>query len=155
MICRWCGAKLDSRQQRCPACGRETPPLSDCGGFPGLSSHAPAGAGAGSGQQSAPPPAQGDGGVPRPSEGGCSDRGGGSRVQQKRRKAPLQGIVGLCALAAMLVAVIVMWANLAGCRQEVNDLKLQVDGLQEELKATQHEISGLVYALGEDTETLR
>lgn len=33
MICKWCGAAIEPRQKCCTNCGREIPPLSDCGGF--------------------------------------------------------------------------------------------------------------------------
>lgn len=33
MICKWCGATVDVTKRKCPVCGREIPPLSDCGGF--------------------------------------------------------------------------------------------------------------------------
>lgn len=33
MICKWCGAKIDLKKRKCPSCGREVPPVSDCGGF--------------------------------------------------------------------------------------------------------------------------
>lgn len=33
MICKWCGAAIDPAQKSCGNCGREIPPLSDCGGF--------------------------------------------------------------------------------------------------------------------------
>lgn len=33
MICKWCGAPVDVTRGKCSACGRELPPLSDCGGF--------------------------------------------------------------------------------------------------------------------------
>lgn len=36
MICRWCGEKVDPKERRCPACGHEMPPLSDCGGYIGI-----------------------------------------------------------------------------------------------------------------------
>ena len=33
MFCKWCGNNLQLTDKKCPACGRETPPMSDCGGF--------------------------------------------------------------------------------------------------------------------------
>lgn len=34
MICKWCGEALpSSNNTKCPRCGKELPPLSDCGGF--------------------------------------------------------------------------------------------------------------------------
>lgn len=36
MFCKWCGEKIDPAERECAACGREIPPLSDCGGFYGL-----------------------------------------------------------------------------------------------------------------------
>ena len=33
MICKWCGAELKPAEKRCSRCGKENPPLSDCGGF--------------------------------------------------------------------------------------------------------------------------
>ncbi len=33
MICKWCGSMIDVRQSACPVCGRDNPPLSDCGGI--------------------------------------------------------------------------------------------------------------------------
>lgn len=33
MICKWCGALLREGDMVCGRCGREIPPLSDCGGF--------------------------------------------------------------------------------------------------------------------------
>lgn len=46
MICKWCGAKVEAGQRNCPSCGREIPPVSDCGGFydivPGAARPAPA-----------------------------------------------------------------------------------------------------------------
>lgn len=33
MICKWCGATADVTKGICTSCGRELPPLSDCGGF--------------------------------------------------------------------------------------------------------------------------
>ncbi len=33
MICKWCGARIGAGEVRCRTCGRENPPMSDCGGF--------------------------------------------------------------------------------------------------------------------------
>lgn len=33
MFCKWCGSGIQLTDKKCPACGRETPPMSDCGGF--------------------------------------------------------------------------------------------------------------------------
>lgn len=33
MFCKWCGNDLQVVDLKCPACGRNTPPMSDCGGF--------------------------------------------------------------------------------------------------------------------------
>lgn len=33
MFCKWCGNDLKLTDKACPACGRQTPPMSDCGGF--------------------------------------------------------------------------------------------------------------------------
>lgn len=33
MFCKWCGNTIRPEEKSCPACGRETPPMSDCGGF--------------------------------------------------------------------------------------------------------------------------
>ncbi len=33
MICKWCGASLPGAQGKCRRCGKEQPPLSECGGF--------------------------------------------------------------------------------------------------------------------------
>ena len=33
MFCKWCGNTIQAVDSKCPACGRETPALSDCGGF--------------------------------------------------------------------------------------------------------------------------
>lgn len=33
MFCKWCGNKIQTTEERCSSCGRETPPMSDCGGF--------------------------------------------------------------------------------------------------------------------------
>lgn len=33
MFCKWCGKSIQLTDKNCPACGRETPPMSDCGGF--------------------------------------------------------------------------------------------------------------------------
>lgn len=33
MFCKWCGTNIQFTDKKCPSCGRETPPMSDCGGF--------------------------------------------------------------------------------------------------------------------------
>lgn len=33
MICKWCGSTIQNIDTKCAACGRDTPPMSDCGGF--------------------------------------------------------------------------------------------------------------------------
>lgn len=33
MFCKWCGNSIQLTDKKCPTCGRETPPMSDCGGF--------------------------------------------------------------------------------------------------------------------------
>lgn len=33
MFCKWCGNNIQLTDKKCPSCGRETPPMSDCGGF--------------------------------------------------------------------------------------------------------------------------
>lgn len=33
MFCKWCGANIQITDRKCPSCGRETPPMSDCGGL--------------------------------------------------------------------------------------------------------------------------
>lgn len=41
MICKWCGEKLDPSTTHCKRCGRETPAMSDCGGYYKLGSAEP------------------------------------------------------------------------------------------------------------------
>ncbi len=33
MFCKWCGNTIQTTDAKCPSCGRETPALSNCGGF--------------------------------------------------------------------------------------------------------------------------
>lgn len=33
MFCKWCGNPIQPTDKICPSCGRETPPMPDCGGF--------------------------------------------------------------------------------------------------------------------------
>ena len=33
MFCKWCGTTITTSEKCCPKCGRETPPMSDCGGL--------------------------------------------------------------------------------------------------------------------------
>lgn len=33
MFCKWCGQTIKTTDAACPACGRQTPALSDCGGL--------------------------------------------------------------------------------------------------------------------------
>ena len=33
MFCKWCGTNIQFTDKKCPSCGRETPPMSDCGGL--------------------------------------------------------------------------------------------------------------------------
>ena len=33
MFCKWCGNTIKTTDKKCSSCGRETPPLSECGGF--------------------------------------------------------------------------------------------------------------------------
>ena len=33
MICKWCGEQVEAGASLCAHCGRELPPLSECGGF--------------------------------------------------------------------------------------------------------------------------
>ena len=33
MFCKWCGTNIQLTDKKCPSCGRETPPMSDCGGL--------------------------------------------------------------------------------------------------------------------------
>jgi hypothetical protein len=33
MFCKWCGETVSSKDLKCKHCGRDIPPLSDCGGF--------------------------------------------------------------------------------------------------------------------------
>ena len=33
MFCKWCGSNIQLTDRVCPKCGRETPPVADCGGF--------------------------------------------------------------------------------------------------------------------------
>lgn len=33
MFCKWCGTNIQATDRKCPSCGRETPPMSDCGGL--------------------------------------------------------------------------------------------------------------------------
>ncbi len=33
MFCKWCGQTVDPAKGKCAACGKELPPLSECGGF--------------------------------------------------------------------------------------------------------------------------
>lgn len=33
MICKWCGATIKVTNGKCQSCGRDIPPISDCGGF--------------------------------------------------------------------------------------------------------------------------
>lgn len=33
MFCKWCGNSIQLTDKNCPTCGRETPPMSDCGGI--------------------------------------------------------------------------------------------------------------------------
>ena len=42
MFCKWCGTMIEPTDTRCHVCGRETPPLSDCGGLYQLKTTRPA-----------------------------------------------------------------------------------------------------------------
>ncbi|MBR1759274.1 MAG: zinc-ribbon domain-containing protein [Lachnospiraceae bacterium] len=33
MFCKWCGNTIQLTDKTCPSCGRETPPIADCGGL--------------------------------------------------------------------------------------------------------------------------
>lgn len=33
MFCKWCGNTIHKTDLKCPTCGRNTPPMSDCGGL--------------------------------------------------------------------------------------------------------------------------
>lgn len=33
MFCKWCGNTIHKTDSKCPTCGRNTPPMSDCGGL--------------------------------------------------------------------------------------------------------------------------
>lgn len=41
MFCKWCGNTISPTDSSCPVCGRQTPPMADCGGYYNLNYSAP------------------------------------------------------------------------------------------------------------------
>lgn len=109
MICKWCGAAVDAAMKKCPTCGREIPPLSDCGGFyrvvPTAAQAAKQWADARPRPESSP-----HGGVPpmplRPTESLPPQR----PAPKTARRAPLLALLSLVLLAVLCVFVLLRFS---------------------------------------------
>lgn len=106
MICKWCGAKVDVRRSTCPVCGRETPPLSDCGGIYNLAQ--------GFTENPAPPevPAKRAPDVQAPPEGRQS------ASSKKRSRWPF-----VCGMALLLVSVALLVSLKVDMVWQGNDMR--------------------------------
>lgn len=109
MICKWCGAAVDTAMKKCPTCGREIPPLSDCGGFYRV---VPTAAQAAKQWVDARPRPESSprGGVPpmplRPTESLPPQR----PAPKTARKAPLLALLSLVLLAVLCVFVLLRFS---------------------------------------------
>ena len=115
MICKWCGEAVEPGQGTCSHCGKELPPLSECGGFYNVMPEArlaqvraPRGAGrvesAGAGTAAAGLGAAASGTVSRSESGPGVQRGPASRKTGKKNNR-LAGLL-LAALAMSLLALV-------------------------------------------------
>lgn len=125
MICKWCGAKIDVRQPTCPVCGRETPPLSDCGGIYNLNqgiSDSPA---------SAQPP------IKQTSDTQTS-REGRQSAKFKRRSRWLL----VCSMVLLLLFVALLLSLKVDVARQGNDVKQSLDEINTLLSSASEGSSG-------------
>lgn len=122
MICKWCGSPQESGDRVCARCGREIPPISDCGGFYDLVPGACAAAGVGRPAEPAPVPERPVQPRPVPVD------------QSKLKKRKRRGYERLALLAALVLLVALFLHN---C------------GLSSDLKRTEEELRQVTEELGE------
>lgn len=92
MFCKWCGEKIEPEERKCAACGREIPPLSDCGGFYGLT---------GKDEQRRSAPIDTDVGAPK-QEAKRTTKSTGKRIKYRLASKALLVLVPLLLLALFI-----------------------------------------------------
>lgn len=124
MFCKWCGEPVKSGQIKCPECGRELPPLSECGGFYNLVPEA----------RSKPPISE----THRPlrQEAAVNGKDALPQSKKKRRTSHLYNTVSLVAILIGLVLIIL--ANLSTNRK-LASLEAQSDSVIKQVSALQAE----------------
>lgn len=120
MICKWCGKPVNPGQKNCPACGREVPPLSECGGFHNV-------------VPNWTPPVAGSFVTETPVQKlPAADRSTASPSPKKRRPQPFHWLSLLLSLVALLLAIAVLTAVMSAKR----DIRKIGEDLQSHLNST-------------------
>ena len=117
MICKWCGAVVSAVDKKCGRCGREIPPMSDCGGFYDLVPNARAAAPAAA-PMTAPvaPPA------PNPEEL--------ARRAAAKKKAEQMALIRLGVFALVALVIVIMLVVMI---VKMSSLDKRLDALEQEM----------------------
>lgn len=134
MICKWCGAKIIPGQEKCEACGRPVPPLSDYGTLFSI------------------PAMQNEAGAQRPAAGegkATEERTPQNRPVQKKKS--MAGPVIICLLAVMLAAslaaMVLMGKNFDRINEQNTAVSDSLDTLQQNQDQLREDIQRLRAAL--------
>ncbi len=126
MICKWCGAPVDVKQGKCPACGSEIPPLSDCGGFYDVVPKAARPMPAPQPEEKPPVPVQ----VPQPKYA-TPQPVAPPPPQGKKRRGAAAGLPVLVCLALTVAVGAFSVVRTAALSKRVDELQAQNENLQQ------------------------
>ncbi len=115
MFCKWCGNTIRTTDRTCPSCGRETPPMSDCGGFYNLK-HAGG---------SVPAP------VPAPEQHKTVPKNAAlerleAKYDKERKAARSHHVVMLVCFAVLILVNILLAIGLLSVRNRIDDLERRI-----------------------------
>lgn len=142
MICKWCGATADVTKGTCPSCGKELPPLSDCGGFYDIVPEAAR-------KASAPEPAVQEWNAPsteknttQPLVASAMPMQGEPQVVQIRPRSGGR-VLFVIPIVLLLVAVLVVSLLLASANRENDELMVKIESLEKDNDKLNDEIDKL------------
>jgi len=114
MFCKWCGKTILATDERCTACGRQTPAMSDCGGLYNLKHSA-----------TAPTPP-----VPTPSKHPLIDRLE-AQYEKDRRAARKHHTATIAGFTVTIIVLLVLLVSVVMLTIQISKLEDKMDAFGE------------------------
>lgn len=124
MFCKWCGEPVKTGQVKCSGCGRELPPLSECGGFYNLVPEA----------RSKSPIAEPLRSVRQ--EAAVNGKAAPPRQKKKRR---ISHLFSAASLVTILIGLVLILLSNLSTNRKLSNLEAQSDGVIKQVSALQAE----------------